>query len=413
MQFIPQPFSQVRLGEFLLTHLADPQWTAFRAAIAFVKRSGTRHIRQPLLAFSNRAEVRISSGIDFYGTSREGLVDLLQSTPGGQVFVYRNNGPYTFHPKIYLFKSNTRADLVVGSGNLTGGGLFTNYEASLAASLDLTMPGDIGLLQSVEATLDSWSQPEDGRCHLLSAELIEQLEQQGYVRTEAQLVAAQQAAAAAVQQQSNSNVGTNQPATPSSPPLFSFGAVPPAPVCTGPETASLDESDDDFAEATIEIQSQTPEFTISILQGDLASANSSREIRITKHIRDQRQDFWGWPNLFTEPDENGQRVRNVRIRYGQDIIDASLKDYPAKKPDGVTKASADFRLSAVAAILADVAQEDDLVVLSPSTEPNIDYNAQVVRVNDPNYEEQRDGIQEYTKAKSTTTGTFRKYKYLP
>lgn len=146
MQFIAQPFGEVRLGEFLLSHLGDPQWTEFRAAVAFVKRSGTQHIRQPLRDFSDRALVRISVGIDLFGTSQEGLIDLLEATPGGQIFVYRNNGPYTFHPKVYLFKSEYRAHIIVGSGNLTGGGLFTNYEASLATSLDLTVTADVQFL---------------------------------------------------------------------------------------------------------------------------------------------------------------------------------------------------------------------------------------------------------------------------
>ncbi|MFZ0962470.1 MAG: hypothetical protein WAO35_16355, partial [Terriglobia bacterium] len=73
MEFITQPFGQVRLGDFLLCHFADPQWTVFQAAVAFVKRSGTRHLRRPLREFSRRAPVRISVGIDFLGTSREGL----------------------------------------------------------------------------------------------------------------------------------------------------------------------------------------------------------------------------------------------------------------------------------------------------------------------------------------------------
>lgn len=193
MQFIPQPFGEVRLGEFLLGHLADPQWTAFRAAIAFVKRSGTQFIRPALRDFSGRAQVRISVGVDLYGTSKEGLNDLLEATAGGQLFVYRNDGPYTFHPKVYVFKSAQRADVLVGSGNLTGGGLFTNYEASLAASLDLAVAEDTAFLQVVEATLDAWSQPQQGVCYVVTPELVEQLVAAGLVRPEAELVAMQQA----------------------------------------------------------------------------------------------------------------------------------------------------------------------------------------------------------------------------
>jgi hypothetical protein len=190
MQFIAQPFAEIRLGEFLLGHLADPQWTAFRAAIAFVKRSGTRHIRQPLRNFCDRAQVKLSVGVDLYGTSREGLTDLLDATtPNGQIFIYRNNGPYTFHPKVYVFKSAQRADIIVGSGNLTGGGLFTNYEASLVASLDLTLRTDAELLQAIEGTLDTWSEPQQGVCYALTPEFLNQLVTSGLVPSEAQLAA--------------------------------------------------------------------------------------------------------------------------------------------------------------------------------------------------------------------------------
>lgn len=206
MEFIVQPFGQVRLGEFLLSHLADPQWTLFRAAVAFVKRSGTQHLRQPLRDFCRRAPVRISVGIDLFGTSREGLRDLLEVTPEGQVFVYRNNGPYTFHPKVYLFRSEHRADIVVGSGNVTGGGLFTNYEACLAASLDLAISEDAAFLQVIEASLDVWSHPQPGTCYVLTREFLDRLVNAGYVRGEAQLAAMQQARTPASQQ------GTTAPA---------------------------------------------------------------------------------------------------------------------------------------------------------------------------------------------------------
>jgi HKD family nuclease len=130
MEFIHQLHGPTRIGQYLIDHFADPRWSEFRAAIAFAKRSGTQHVRQSLEEFDRRAQVKISVGVDFLGTSLEGLQDLLHSTPNGQVWIYHNNGPYTFHPKVYLFKNNDRADLLVGSGNLTEGGLFTNYESS-------------------------------------------------------------------------------------------------------------------------------------------------------------------------------------------------------------------------------------------------------------------------------------------
>jgi len=232
MDFIAQPFGGVRLGDFLLGHLADPQWVIFRAAIAFVKRSGTRHILQPLRDFSDRAEVTLSVGVDLCGTSREGLSDLLEATaPRGRIYVYRNNGPYTFHPKVYLFKSAQRADIIVGSGNLTGGGLFTNYEASLAVALDLTEERDADLLRAVEGTLDTWSEARQGVCYVLSPEFLDQLVAAGLVLGEAQLATMQRALAPAARPQGASPAADveNAGGVPGRAPLFIRVAVPPAP----------------------------------------------------------------------------------------------------------------------------------------------------------------------------------------
>ncbi len=41
-----------------------------------------------------------------------------------------------------------RARLIVGSGNLTAGGLYSNYELAMCADLDLSAPGDEALLSS-------------------------------------------------------------------------------------------------------------------------------------------------------------------------------------------------------------------------------------------------------------------------
>ena len=418
MQFIIQPFGEVRLGNFLISHLADPQWAAFRAAVAFVKRSGTRFIRQPLRDFSETAQVRISVGIDMYGTSREGLSDLLEATPEGQIFVYRNNGPSTFHPKVYVFKSAQRADVLVGSGNLTGGGLFTNYEASLEVSLDLALPEDAAFLQIVEATLDEWSQPQQGICYALTPELLNQLVTSGLVRSEAQIALLQQAAAAQVPTVAATDTGgTTAPDTTAqiAPALFATVAVPPPPPIPAPPPVPQDtvsEPEEIGIVNPAEALPGAPTFVISILTRDLPMENSSPEVSITKYIRDVQPAFWGWPSQFEGPDDRGQYRRgNIRIRYGGDLCNAYLQQYPDQKPDG-TKASADFRLGAIAPIVADLQQEDDLVILSVSNEPNVDYIAQVVRVGDDEHEVLMNGMQVYARSRSAS-GTYRKYRYIP
>jgi len=339
MDFITQPFGEVRLGDFLLTHLADAHWTMFRSAIAFVKRSGTQFIREPLLAFSERAHARISVGVDLLGTSREGLTDLLAATPGGEVFVYRNNGPYTFHPKVYLFKSDDRADLLVGSGNLTGGGLFTNYEASLVVSLDLANAGDAAFLRVVEASLDVWSQPQQGVCYLLTAEFVEELVASDLVRSEAELAAELKERIAAGQ--SDTGEGSEGAGNPQQPrvPLFNTMAVPPAPAIQAPavdgEALEADTAGE-AAEPPSAAVVQPPGiatlqaggvgcFVMTLQNTDVGvgqttrgTARRSPEVFIPLAALDQNPEFWTFPHQFT-PDVawNNAHPTNRRKGFGK------------------------------------------------------------------------------------------------
>lgn len=131
MRIISQPADSDRLGEFLVRNLKS-SWRELRVAVAFVKSSGTKHIFEDLSNFAQGAKVEIIAGIDHQGTSREGLKELLDAVrPHGKIVVFHNPVPSTFHPKLYLFRDDRKAEVLIGSGNLTEGGLFTNYEMSV------------------------------------------------------------------------------------------------------------------------------------------------------------------------------------------------------------------------------------------------------------------------------------------
>ncbi len=183
--FLSQPHGQ-RLGDLLIGRLRDPAWQVFRAAVAFVKRSGVKHLVAELRSFAASAQVRMAVGVDLGGTSVEGLTALLDALEGwGSIWVVHNENGSTFHTKIYLFKSDVRAELIVGSGNLTEGGLFDNYEASLGLALDLTREDDRALLAQVEAVLDSYEDVTSGTSITLTRDTLERLVAQGYVPVEA------------------------------------------------------------------------------------------------------------------------------------------------------------------------------------------------------------------------------------
>jgi hypothetical protein len=97
--------------------------------MAFAKMSGWNTIREPLLA--GNAQVNIIVGLNFAITDPEVLTEWLR---------LKENHPYrfsievapidpVFHPKVMLVEqSGGICFAIIGSGNLTGGGLATNVE---------------------------------------------------------------------------------------------------------------------------------------------------------------------------------------------------------------------------------------------------------------------------------------------
>ena len=78
--------------------------------------------------------VNVYVGVDLGGTSYEALTALLLYTDTLNV-VHSERGQ-TFHSKIYQFFGDSKGMLVVGSHNLTGGGLWTNFESSTLIPFD-------------------------------------------------------------------------------------------------------------------------------------------------------------------------------------------------------------------------------------------------------------------------------------
>ena len=307
VDFIAQPQATFRIGDFLNQSFDDPRWIEFRGAVAFVKRSGTKHIRDSLEAFSKRGgAVKISAGIDAGGTSAEGLTDLMLAVSDrGNVFVFKNANSSTFHPKIYLFKNETAAEIIVGSGNLTEGGLFTNYEASFLLRLDLALPKCVALLADGVQTLDSWSTPTAGLCYALDAALLEQLMVNGYVPDE-------------VKAWGDEKVASEDQKTLKSS-LFVHHSVPSAPKTPKPAIAAVPdhvpmddhepEGDEDLVvvtpppvsgqDGTYKVFLMTLQNTdVGVGQTTKGTARRSPEIFIPIISRDYDPKFWGWPDNF-------------------------------------------------------------------------------------------------------------------
>lgn len=330
MELILQPFQFGRLGDRLKDAFSKQHWTSFRAAIAFVKRSGTRHVAPDLAALSQTADIEIIVGIDHGGTSSEGLGDLLKAiSPKGRVIVFHNRLPLTFHPKIYLFRSSSAAELMIGSGNLTEGGLFSNYEAGLHISLDLADSSDAAVLSSVEQALDSWADPSSGTALVLDDLLLARLGELGLVPSEAALADRAVGGRNPSQAHDSPFAARSEPRAPSTRqqalPSAESSREPGSPQDAHPATPSS-------------TGSQGPRgFVMTLHQTDVghgqATAGTSRrspEIFIPLVARDAYPGFWGWPDAFQQdPDRPGKRDRSgVRIRLGDEIVDVNMMTWP-------------------------------------------------------------------------------------
>ena len=155
--FYSQPLAH-RFGNALRDSLGEPGWRSFDSAIAWVRRSGTRHIEEPMRAFLERGgAASFCVGLDARNTSKEGLQSLLGLGRHGysHVYVYHNEANVLYHPKVYLFSNDKAARLIVGSNNLTEAGLFRNTEAGLQIDGDMKNPAIVQARQALTAWRDT------------------------------------------------------------------------------------------------------------------------------------------------------------------------------------------------------------------------------------------------------------------
>ncbi|HEX5241862.1 MAG TPA: phospholipase D-like domain-containing protein [Tepidisphaeraceae bacterium] len=173
-----------RFGVALIESLESDEWTCFHAAVAWVRRSGTKHLMSALREFLHAERVvRLAVGVDIENSSKEGLDDLLSLKAAGdcKTFVCHNESPsVTFHPKVYLFTNAKRARLIVGSNNLTEAGLFTNTEVALQIDAVVDAPVIVDMMTALE----SWQDPSEALVKELDQPLIDLLVERGYVAAE-------------------------------------------------------------------------------------------------------------------------------------------------------------------------------------------------------------------------------------
>jgi hypothetical protein len=120
-------------------------------SVAFVQDSGVQQIENQLRAHG--AALTVFAGIRNDITSHQGLARL-HSIRGGTVYtVDTGSRNVLFHPKLYFVRGKSHASLVIGSANLTLGGLNNNIEAGMILEFDFGDADDLAVAKGIEASL--------------------------------------------------------------------------------------------------------------------------------------------------------------------------------------------------------------------------------------------------------------------
>lgn len=110
-----------------------------KMAVAFLKYSGVQVIEQALKnCLKNNGQIEIIVGLDFKTTDPQSMhyfIQLQKQVSNLKFYCYgdkeENKTGVVFHPKIYLFEKGRETTGIVGSTNLTRGGLLTNFEVNV------------------------------------------------------------------------------------------------------------------------------------------------------------------------------------------------------------------------------------------------------------------------------------------
>ena len=182
MELMNQPFNG-QLGNKLIELLDSQSYHTLNIVVAFAKSSGVLRIKDSLEKFRVRGgKVNVYVGVDLGVTSYEALTALLLCTDSLNV-VHSEKGQ-TFHTKIYQFLGKEKGFIVVGSHNLTAGGLWTNFESSALIPVDRSNTNDIEILRAQDDYLRGLSSLKDSFMPIGVKDDIDKLLQNGYISNE-------------------------------------------------------------------------------------------------------------------------------------------------------------------------------------------------------------------------------------
>ena len=137
MLMLNQPFNG-QLGDLLISKMQQ-QYNRLTIFSAFAKNSGVLRLKPAMEQFkASGGCIEAFIGVDAHGTSYEAVLNLFELCDALYI-VHSENNATTFHSKVYMLSNdNGEKWMSVGSNNLTGGGLWTNFESATCFDVDVT-----------------------------------------------------------------------------------------------------------------------------------------------------------------------------------------------------------------------------------------------------------------------------------
>lgn len=270
-----------------------------RIVVAWARDDGVCWLLQALDRQIQNLEVIV--GLNEGGTTVEALLRLLPEVRSLMVFF--KHPRQIFHPKIYWFDDGTdnprRVTLIVGSSNLTHGGLLTNYEASMVAELDpRRKPEDRHLLREIVA---AWQQLVTAPyAHTVSTTgAVERLYQDGYLVLERTL-RRRQRLSARVERSTQGVFPTAPPPQFPAPPFEPINIPFPLRQEVPEEPEPLPEDVDPAGVPPLADRF----FVRTLTANDIEKLHGRRpgtfEPDLGETARNRFPAFWGWPAMYEE-----------------------------------------------------------------------------------------------------------------
>lgn len=389
----------VSLGERLLARMGEGRWTSLRGAVAFVKKSGVNQIAPALYAVAEAhpGQVAIAVGLDHGGSSLEGVEDLFLILDAHSCPLYIVKNPRgvastTFHPKLWQLQDGTDETVVfIGSGNLTAGGLFTNYEASVELVADAA--SDPAFVADTNAYFARIMDVTRKDVLLVTQPSLQELHDTGDLPSEAEIRRYNKA--------SGSMRGAARPGkAPASTKLFGGVDPPVAPIAPpGPpltrvtiKRAASTFGPSGSASVTTgaaPAPAYSPVPLHGVFYGHLKHANTT-EIYLFKKALDEDPAFWGAPfrgvtspkraSSVPQPQPEPLPLVSITVFDSSGSILHQVSDHPLKwwTYTNGPSANSDFRVTFPAPFLPDIEDMSVLVITrNPPAYPGLEFTLEV------------------------------------